>query len=215
MSINKSVLNSNGDLTPFLNLLTTETEIAITKISSLLPIENLDLVICHCPEGASPSTGIGGNTYTSNYIAIYIDAKKINIANNISNDLLSVLAHEFHHAKRMECIKAFSTLAEVLILEGLACHFEKEVTSNKLPSLFRDMNLSKFNEYYQIMKPDFNSTTFDFEYLFLGKSSEILPRYAGYLLGYKIVDIYVKKYNIPASQLYDVSAELLIADLKL
>ncbi|MDF4604382.1 DUF2268 domain-containing putative Zn-dependent protease, partial [Vibrio parahaemolyticus] len=54
------------------------------------------------------------------------------------------------------------TLGEVLIMEGLACHFERQVNGGIIPSLFKLIKDRDWRPFYTEMKDKLTSLDYNF-----------------------------------------------------
>lgn len=120
-------------------------------------------------------------------------------------------AHELHHAARiLEGPGYGSTLQEALVTEGLADSFSLQVFSASPPppwvrALDRDSTCSLWNK----VQREFDRPSYDHGRWFLG--DEQIPRWAGYTLGYRLVQTYLDDHpdTTPAGLVETPAAELI------
>lgn len=116
-----------------------------------------------------------------------LDANHPNLRSSIENEFPAVLVHEMHHCARLAAIPVADTLGECFVIEGLACQFETEVTGLTLPSFIPADVDRKCRDYLAMSLPILNSSDFDFDQWFLGKSPEEMPKYTGFAPGFGLV----------------------------
>ncbi|MAC34984.1 MAG: hypothetical protein CME38_15495 [Haliea sp.] len=162
---------------------------AIGLLSRYFDID-LDICVADSREHSNPILGIGGGALSSSLLVIFLDPDHAGIRETIAQDLLAVLAHEVHHCVRMASVKD-KTLADRLVTEGLACHFETEITGRDLPSFLPAETAKAWERYFAVMQPKLNDCEFREDALFLGASPTTLPRYAGYAVGFGLVKAYL------------------------
>ena len=130
MNLNLYILKATGRLNPYIKDIENISE-AERKITKVLPVKNVDIVVVDNPDYTIPETGIGGNTYSPDYLVVSLDPTFVNFKNVLQTELLDTFAHELHHAARWQTVGYGETLLETMISEGLADHFEIEITKKK------------------------------------------------------------------------------------
>ena len=207
MSIGITILNSSKRFDPFLSLIDDICKVTLEKIETFFSLPILDITISPCPSEYKTKAGIVGCVHTPYHIDIMIDTERQDIIEIITNELPSVIAHELHHALRAVSGTAEETLLQVIVSEGLACHFETNFNGNKLPSFLDDISKYSWQDLYVKMKPQLNETNFDYPKYFGGNGNSIFPNRAGYWVGYNLVCEYINKYGGCSVALVDVPAE--------
>jgi len=90
--------------------------------------------------------------------------------------------------------------------EGLADHFAVEILGTPLQPWSQAFPESETDFYLDLARPDFDSATFDYQGWFFGADPR-LPHWAGYTLGFWIVDDYQARTGRSAAQLVNTPAE--------
>ena len=178
--------------------------LAVRKIESKIPVEGVDIVFYHNPAGVIPELGIGGHSANANTIFISLDPKFKNFRQTIDFQIERILAHELHHCLRWRKVGYGKTLLEALITEGLADHFEIEVTGKSTQPWDRALDDKQIEKYLDLAKPEFNHKNYDRHAWFFGSQTRRLPRWTGYTLGFHLVGKYLK--NNPSKRPSDLYA---------
>lgn len=125
-----------------------------------------------------------------------LDTQRADIKNVIEKELAAVLAHELHHLFRMRAGENGVALGDVLIMEGLACHFERKVNGGVTPSLFENIKDQDWRPFYAEMKDKLTSLDYNFDAYFLGSDESRWPKYmGGYWVGYNLVAEYLADFQ--------------------
>lgn len=208
-NISLFILNASGRLSPYVKDIERVFNDSIDKISNRIVISNIDIIVRDNPQHAISELGVGGWTIDYNFVSISLVPKFPNFLDKvINNNLEGTFAHELNHAARWQTVGYGTTLFEALISEGLADHFEIEITSKK-PSLW-DTALSKkqIEIFSEKARKEYHDKKFNHDEWFFGSKEKGIPRWTGYSLGYNLVAEYLK--NNPdkkPSQLYNLKAE--------
>lgn len=211
MNINLHILNSSGSLTSFTEDIKKVFDQSVRKITSKIPISDVDAVVYDNPDSAIPEIGIGGYAPNKHMVWISIDPAFPNLAQSIEKELGRTLAHELHHALRWKGPGYGKTLFEALITEGLADHFDMEVNNAK-PHMW-DVALSNEDtqKYLELAKKEFDNENFNHTDWFFGSKERKIPKWTGYSLGFYLVGEYLKKNpKEKASSLYSKKATVLL-----
>jgi hypothetical protein len=204
MNIEFHFLNTSGKLTKYKDMILMKGKESFNIIKSFMPIDNVDIVI-KSGKGI-PGIGIGGYCLGPNALYLNIDTGVENIEEAIDKQILRMLAHELHHCMRSRGPGCGDTLYEAMVSEGLADHFEIEVTdcipqkwcialdNDQLKQMEEKAKLLYWNKYCH-------------DKWFYGSEPNEVPNWTGYILGFKIIDNYLKVSNQKASKLFDKSAK--------
>ena len=213
MTIQCHILDASGALSSHTELLKDLLKNWVSHIGGRRPIRALDICVAHHPEGTNKELGIGGAAHSGIRLDIFLDANNPNLQSSLENEFPAVLAHEMHHCARLAEIPVADTLGECFVIEGLACQFETEITGLPLPSFIPADVGGQFRDYLAASLPILNSTDFDFESWFLGKSPEEMPKYTGFAIGFGLVGDYLKCNQLTAAQAYAVPAADVLANV--
>lgn len=206
------ILRESGRLVPFVNKIQEETEKAFKLIQEKISIPDVDVVFHDNPSAVIPELGIVGHAITRNTIFIALDPGHKNFDTTISKEILRTLAHELHHVTRWENPGYGDTLFEAMISEGLADHFDIEVTNEKLEPWDTALKKKDIEIFLEKAKKEFKNKNYSHYDWFFGSKKRGIPRWTGYSLGFYIVDQYLKKFpNEKASNLYSAKAGLFLA----
>lgn len=160
---------------------------------------DLDLIVV----SSSPTTptipqdGIGGRTYHSRLIVVALDKSQ----HEPSEDFIfETVCHELSHSLRWEKVPEFAeTLFDSMVMEGLAVVLEEQAMNQsgyELRQLFltevRRTGLKEISTMMTVLRNKFDNTDYDYETIFFS-GNDLLPRWAGYKLGYYLVKRYLSK----------------------
>lgn len=206
MSIILHILDAAETLVPYKKVITETFHQAIVKITQSMSIDQVDVVIRDNTVGVIPEIGLGGYTYSRRFLIICLDSKRSDCGQAIVNELPGVLAHELHHAKRFQTVGYEKGILGAMIFEGLATHFEREVTGVVQPWATA-LPEKQINEWLAKAKIEFNAKQYDHHAWFFESKEKKIPRWTGYTLGYKVVGDYLRKHpEEKASDLYSKKA---------
>ena len=125
--------------------------------------------------------------------------------------LIRAIAHEFHHLARKGFISDWNLL-ELLVMEGLALHFEMEMFNNEKSPLMRDIT----DEEIQSIKNEIINDLFneDFDHKFWqNKTGREAPQAFVYRFGYRIINEYLRDHpGEDAVNLYKESAKSFLSE---
>ena len=156
MDTKLNVLNTSSKFDSVFDLLVKKGQEALGEISAYLKLPQVDIVLSPAPKEYKSDSGILGCVTSPYVIDILLDADRKDLPEVIRNELTSVIAHEIHHLVRSSLGVQEETLFQVLISEGLACHFETYFNGNKLPNIFH-FNLSWIWDFTFLIDEDFGS----------------------------------------------------------
>ena len=163
--------------------------IGITTISSLMPINDLRIRIVGDQQLVIPEIGLGGYNPNAQEVLVAVDVNFNNIEESIEENLIPLLAHEVHHAKRRRSVGYGSTLLQAVITEGLADHFSIEVTGISPPPWSVALSDSELQSWIDTAS-DLWDQPYNHGAWFLGTDPNI-PRWTGYSIGFELVNDYL------------------------
>ncbi|MBO3697065.1 DUF2268 domain-containing putative Zn-dependent protease [Roseivirga sp. E12] len=180
------VFELNGLSSRLKNTIEDKVASGISQITELMPINSLDIRIVENPNMIPSGFGIGGFNPSQEEIIIALDINFSGLEKNLEDDLISLLAHEIHHAKRRRSVGYGSTLLQAVISEGLADHFSIEVAGIAQPPWSTALEGPQLQEWISSAKGIWNETPYNHNAWFLGTNSNI-PKWTGYSIGFELV----------------------------
>ena len=204
MTIKLHLLNSSKKLSAIESLIHQQFKISVDQIQNILQVENVDVVV-KAGSAVLPETGFGGYSPSEDIAYITIDTDNKFLLKTFNSEFLVTLGHELHHCARHKHVGYGLTLGEALISEGLACKFETELISNKVPLYANVLSKEQIENFFIKAKLELLSSCYDHRAWFFGSNS--IPRHAGYSLGYKLAKDCVDLFELPASKLVNKSAQ--------
>ncbi|HCE1953716.1 DUF2268 domain-containing protein [Vibrio parahaemolyticus] len=208
MSYRVTLLNATGALSPVADYLYEQLNSLSLQLADHFELTNIDVTISPFGHGDAPQSGIGGYCLSPYRVEVLLDTQRTDIKTVIENELAAVLAHELHHLFRMRAGENGLTLGEVLIMEGLACHFERQVNGGLIPSLFELIKDRDWRPFYTEMKDKLTSLDYNFDAYFLGSDESRWPKYMGYWVGYNLVAEYLANFQGSELDLVGAKAEI-------
>ena len=179
----------------------------IEKITDKIPVSDVIVSVFKDPKHTISEVGIGGYTPNANTLFVYLDVSHPNLNKHLVEELTATLAHELHHCLRWRNPGYGETLFEALITEGLADHFELEITKMKPRPWDKALSAKQIPEILKRAALEYDNKEYSHEDWFFGNKQRDLPRWTGYTLGFHLVSEYLKNGTRKASELYDVSIE--------
>ena len=160
-----------------------EVDIIITTPSFILPTIAED--------------GIAGKTLHSRLIVLSIDKQQRKISEDF---VFETICHEMSHSLRWEKLPEYAeTMFDGMILEGLAVVLEEEamVKTGRQDKQFFLKEIQKtpkaeIDKMIAVLKDKFEGKVYDYNKIFF-TGDDILPRWAGYRLGYYFVKQYLRQ----------------------
>jgi len=216
-NINIYLLKASDRIGPYLKLINETTERSIRKINVKIPLSNIDIVLYDNPLTIIKEIGIGGFAVRDHTILVSFDPRLPAMKNIITEELPRTLAHELHHIVRRRSIGSKYTLLDVLVLEGLADHFDIEVFGQLPHPWSRAVLYKEKKSLIDLVKKEYNNKCDRKVYKewFLGWGSRGIPRWSGYTVGFEIVKKYLKTYKkSKPSTLYNKDTKDFIDALK-
>jgi len=202
------LLNASGSLMPFKKDIESITKISVKKIVNVIPVSDVDIVLYEDPQSAISHLGIGGYTPNAHLVFIPFDTRHKHLRNSIRERLEGTIAHELHHALRKRILGYGDTLLEAMISEGLADHFDIEITNKEPDQWDTALTDKQMTAFHKKAKKEYFNKKYDRSAWFFGSKGKGIPKWAGYTLGFNIVSAYLKKHpDKKPSQLYRTRAE--------
>jgi len=182
------ILKSDKRILPFVQQITSIAKETFKQVNKLLPFkEPVDIVvyryIAHDPEFAT-----SGYTPTGNVLWIYTDPTQKEYKKLLQNQLTRVLSHELHHACRIQYLGMSKTLQDALVFEGLAAHFESEITAQQPSQFYTQFDNKKLRALLLKARSDINNEKYSYDDWFFGNNKRNIPKHAGYGMSYFMVE---------------------------
>lgn len=205
--INIHILKASGRLNPFSEAIQKETQKAIKKIKAKISFQNVDIVFLDNQYRTIPEIGIGGHTLNENMILINLGPRHKDFKSTVSKEIARTLYHESLHVVRWENPGYGKTLLEVMISEGLADHFELELSGEKPELWDRVLDKKQIKLFLKKAEKEFKNKNYSHRDWFFGSKKRGIPRWTAYSLGFYLVGEYLKRNpNKKASTLYSTKA---------
>jgi uncharacterized protein YjaZ len=206
MTVTSHILKSSGRLTPLTEQIEASIDEVVRSVEEKMELPDIDVVVADQPDAAIPEIGVGGHAGSAHVVYIYIDPEHKELSVTLDKEIKSSLTHEFHHAARMDKIGYGETLLEAMVSEGLADHFDLEINSGEIPPWSSALAAEQLAEVMDKARPEFNSLSYSHSDWFFGTDKDAIPRWAGYSLGFKLVEDHMKRTGKKASELVSTRA---------
>jgi Predicted Zn-dependent protease (DUF2268) len=170
-------------------------ESAATVFSRLPHRDRISIQVRVDPSRSIPEIGVGGYTDPlGGDVSVWIDdTPPGGLPAALRTWVPATLAHELHHSSRVRTGPGYGrTLGEALVTEGLADQFAAEVfPGTPLPPWDHALSADQEDALWERAQPDLwgSYSLGDHRRWFFGGSG--IPRWAGYTLGYRIVEAYL------------------------
>ncbi len=195
-------LESNTGLSEFENDIQRILSDLGERMISITEAVKTEVVVEHNPENCIPELGIGGQyTKADNCINIYLNLTHSHLRENLEQEISRTFVHEYMHALREHYVPwENGTLLDALVAEGLTQSFEIYILPNLTPAIYTTVFTDKeLDELWNNAKPVLYEKKIVDDW-FYGNTN--IKRWAGYSLGYKLVQDKIKDSGLKASQLY-------------
>ncbi len=169
-------------------LVTEVAKASVDRACSLLSLPFVKFRIFIDDSQAIPAWGVGGYCENSQQIDIALSPGR---KNDWKNHLPRTIAHEWHHLARWRGPGYGKTLAEVVISEGLAQHFEVDCFPGPASFFSSFLKGEERSEILAAFIREFGSVEFDHARWFFGKGE--FPFQAGYDLSFSLIGEYLSK----------------------
>lgn len=210
-------VENTGGLAPYAERIEEVIKGALKEIEDKINLGDVRVVVKEAehPDDLKDMGGAGGYCPNGKLVELSIDVSNPLFQKSWEQLIRRSLTHELHHAARRQAGIATgeSSFLECLFSEGLADHFVYDITGAK-PVWVIDLDKEIMAELLERVKAMFDQPVTDklYENWFTEGSTESnIPRWAGYALGYRLVDDYLGKYpGNSAASLVSVSASAII-----
>ncbi len=207
------VLSNNPRMRDHARFVKKEADLAIKKISSIIPIAEVDIIIMHSPFNIYSGL-IAGQTDGCNKIDIALDVYHKNFKKSLREEMLGTLSHELYHSVRSRLNPYPETLIEDIIDEGLAVHFELEVAKLKPQSFFSEITKADFKKLFVKAKKEVYSKKYNWNDWHRGSKSRKIPKKAVYIIGHYLIKEYLRDHpDVKPSDLVGVPTKKLLKEI--
>ena len=204
------LLNASSSLSGYEQLIKNTIDEAFTKMADLLPIRQVDVVVKNEPFNVVPEVGIGGYTPDAYTIYLSIDTDFKNFEHNLKAEIPKTIAHEYHHCLRWNGPGYGTTLAEAIVSEGLADHFQIELLGGSPQPWCTALSPSEVKLLQPLAEKEYWVSPYDHASWFFGSNELNIPKWAAYSLGFAFTQKFLEKTQQKASELYETSAKEII-----
>ncbi len=195
------IANSSGALTEFMPEISAALANAEQRVTAVTGPFELDIVVQNMPGRVIPELGFVGHAPTGNLVHMTFDGANEHLMSNTGLPLERMVAHEANHVLRWRGPGYGLTLGEVLVSEGLAGQFSRQIYGNP-PEPWEEPKNEDIDVLEEIeMKW---SDPYDHMEWFFG--SGMYPFWLGYRLGYRIVGRHIEMSKRSAWELTGISA---------
>lgn len=210
-NIHITILNASGRFNAVVDAIRAQTNKAIELARTKIQLSDVDIIFSYNPVETIPHLGFGGYTPDAHTVQISVDTDNAELVRTIDDELVHTLLHEFHHAMRWRSVGYGETLGEALVTEGLADHFDVEITGGEPQKWATEITIDDDSELLARARMLFNES-YSHDQWFFGSEMEKLPKWAGYSLGWFLVKKYLDAHpGKHASQLHATpAAEILM-----
>ena len=182
-------LEAESTLDPWRERIIAELKAAHQAVAGLVEVPAIDVLLQRLPGKGIPEIGMVGRAYRARLFALTLDPDNARFAASLDDGALRrTIAHEVHHCLRMAGPGYGRTLGEVLVSEGLAGQFTRQLFANPP----EPWECAVDEAALQTHCPSAHALTapgYDHAAWFFGTRQR--PRWLGYTLGYRIVEAWL------------------------
>ncbi|MDP3993050.1 MAG: DUF2268 domain-containing putative Zn-dependent protease [bacterium] len=186
-------IQRDGQISKYRGDLEKVARLAFKAVSALLPVEGVKIFMRHDPSSAIPELGVSGYSPDGDEVYLAVDASHPKFKSFVIPNVYRTLLHELHHTARWRGPGYGETLLDSLVTEGLADHFELELTHNTPQPWDTALSVKEKQSLLGRAKKELHSKQYSHEDWFYGSKKRNIPRWTGYTLGFDIVGEYLKK----------------------
>ncbi len=205
MSLHFHFPDAGGQLAPWLPQLHDLLNTAAARVTSFLPITQLD-VLTYATDAVIPELGVNGFAEGPHLLHMKIDPRSPHLVQTIDSAVPALFAHEVHHCMRERSVGYGRTLRTALVSEGLACHFEAEIMG-QAPFYATALTTEQISDMTERMQPVMDAPWYNHSAWFFGNYAEAIPRHCGYSVGFALVGQHLARTNLSASAAVNLAAE--------
>jgi uncharacterized protein YjaZ len=182
-NVQVQILFGSGRLTPFKREIQVILSNTLETVAHKVTLSNIDIVVHDNPKSTIEAIGIGGYTSVPHIVNIYLDPTFKRFRETIKKNLGRTLAHELHHTIRARKIGYGNTLLQAMVSEGLADHFDIEISQEKPYPWDAALTSNQRERLMRRAMKLWHRKTYDHSAWFFGTKPKEIPRWTGYSLG--------------------------------
>lgn len=179
------ILDKGGSLNRIRPVLVASLDSAISRVSELLDVRDVDIVV-HPGRRVIPELGMTGFSYGPHHLTIAVSPELNVPTETLTQRVLGLLGHELHHCVRSNGPGVYRTLLDLVISEGLACKFEEELVG-EVPFYAWPKGPLEMDRLRVRLREEGCEREFDHAAWFFGSAPTEIPRHAGYSVGFALV----------------------------
>jgi len=171
-------------------------ESTLRRAAPVLPITGVTITVRPDPKATIPRYGVGGYTPNAHCVNIALDPTFADWERLLTYNLPQTLAHELHHSVRWRGPGYGDTLFEAMISEGLADRFAVELLDIPVTPWSDAFPKDQTTKFLALAQPEFDVKPYssdDHARWFFGSDASV-PKWAGYTLGFRLVEDYIKRH---------------------
>ncbi len=164
-------------------------KLAVAEIGRIVPVRAVEFRVLVFPERTLPEKGMSGVAPNEEHIYILLNPRHPRLYQSLSEEMVAVIAHEYHHTLRNRTVGPNTNLFESIISEGLAEHFCTKVTGEE-PPWADQIPVAELAPWWAKAEKEWFNPDYDYLAWFIGLNSDI-PRGTGYSIGRSIIRDYL------------------------
>ena len=200
------LVNARGQFGPKAEVIRAACAEAEARLAAVATPLAMDIVVSGGRYGDG-ALRVSGHCFEPGVIALRLDLSPLQPGENLQEELLKTLFHEFHHALRWEGPGYGRTLGGALVSEGLAQRFVHEIMACAPLPFEQAVPPATCETYRRRALTAFDDPGYDHEGWFYGAAA--LPNWLGYSLGLRMVDRFLAAHpHLTALRLTNADAEM-------
>ncbi|SDN88997.1 DUF2268 domain-containing putative Zn-dependent protease [Vreelandella arcis] len=182
--------NACGQLDGWIERISEGIEEARYRAEQVSTAINLDVVVQVWPGCVIECRGFVGYAPTGTMMQLTLDPGNAHFADSMGEPFERMVVHELHHVMRWRGPGYGRTLGEALVSEGLAGHFCRQLYGSAPEPWESALSDKETVACAMKAEQEWSMPSYRHEAWFFGQGE--LPHWAGYSLGYQLVERYLK-----------------------
>lgn len=182
--------NACGQLDGWIERISEGIETARYRAEQVSTAISLDVVVQVWPGQVIDCRGFVGYAPTGTMMQLTLDPDNANFADSMGEPFERMVAHELHHVMRWRGPGYGRTLGEALVSEGLAGHFCRQLYASAPEPWESALSEKETTACVMKAEQEWFAPSYRHGEWFFGQGG--LPHWAGYSLGYAVVDRYLQ-----------------------